>query len=422
MTHCTYPGFSNKGGHKHQPIRRRRVELAPGVYAFIGYGSSNFAAITSNNGYILIDTGDGLDATQEAVQEIAQLAPGALQAIILTHSHPDHRGGAASFMGGRQVPVWAHSDFGVELKHGKGLEKVGAARGGKQFGVGIADEDYTPNSILPRFPDSTPGPLAQPNHFVSDDKEVLTIDGVTLELYKIPGESPDTVVVWLPEQKTLFTGDNVFYSFPNLYPIRGGIYRDVELWAKGVRRLIDFAPEAIMFGHLEALVGDEIIPLLGNYAEAMEYVYNATINGMNEGKTPDELAATIELPVHLQSLPYLGEYYGAIAWAVREIFAAKLGWFDGNPSKLVPLSPLEEAQRIARLAGGTPNLHNAAQAALQTKDYRWAAQLADYLLQLGQTETGRAIKAEALEALSKIILPMAGKNYLQRSAQDLRAE
>lgn len=409
--------------HQHEQLTRKRTQLAPGIYAFVGYSSSNFAVIASKNGYILIDSGDSISGAKDALLEIKKLVSGPLQAIILTHSHPDHRGGASVFLEGRNdVPIWGHEHFGSEQKAGKGLEKIGSIRAGKQFGAGIPDDKYCPNFMLPRFEGSVAGPLplVNPNTFVLEDLTAVNIDGVNLELHRIPGETTDHVVVWLPEQKVLFSGDHVYRSFPNLYPVRGGLYRDVEQWAKAVRSLMAFKPQAIMFGHNDVAIVDEIQPLLENYAQAIEYVYAETLKGMDQGLTPDELALNIQLPEHLRNKPYLGEYYGAIAWAVRAIYAYKLGWFDGNPTNLVRLNPAEEASRMANLSGGKAQLTEAAQKALRDEDYSWAAQLADYLITLGEDATGKAIKADALEALAKEMFPMAGKNYLVRSALDLR--
>ena len=418
-----YPGFETLPQHQHHQLERKRTELAPGIFAFVGYGSSNFGVVTTKNGYILIDTGDDLNRAAEALKQIKELTPGELQAIILTHSHPDHRGGFEVFLEGRKdVPVWGHIDFGTEQKNGKGLEKVLGERFDKQFGTGIPDDRFTRNFMTPRFPDGKParGRLATPDKFFVDEKTLMTIDGVTLEIYMIPGETADHVAIWLPDQKVLFPGDHVYGSFPNIYPIRGGGYRDVERWAKAVRRLMEFKPNAVMFGHNSVPDGDAILPLLENYANAMEYVYEETIRGMNEGKTADELAVSVRLPDTLRGEPYLGEFYGAVAWAVREIFAAKIGWFDGNPTNLVPLAPIEEAERMAALAGGGEQLVRQAQTALRNEDYRWAALLADHLVHLGETTEGRRIKADALDGISRDILPISGKNYLQRSAIDLR--
>lgn len=261
----------------------------------------------------------------------------------------------------------------------------------------------------------------QPNHAVQDGKTELTIDGVKFELHTIAGESPDHVVIYLPEKKVLFSGDHVYGLMPNMYPIRGGIYRDIERWAKGVRQLMTFDANAVMPGHNAPILGKENIrKRLAQHAEAMEYVYNETIKGMNEGKTPNQLAAEIRLPEHLRKAPTLGDFYGAIPWAVKEIFVSRLGWFDGNPTNLGPLTDKEEAERVATLVGGAGKLTAKAQQALQAKDYRWATKLADYRLALSDDKATRLIKAEALEQISTNILPVSGKTYLIQSAIELK--
>ena len=60
---------------RHHPIERQRVELADGIYAFVGYSSSNFGVIHTRNGYILIDTGDDLKSVKAALQQIETPAP-----------------------------------------------------------------------------------------------------------------------------------------------------------------------------------------------------------------------------------------------------------------------------------------------------------------------------------------------------------
>ena len=110
----------------------------------------------------------------------------------------------------------------------QGLEKVLGTRFARQFGIGIPDSEYPPNFMVPRFTDGRPArePIS-PNRFFSEEKTELSIDGVRLEVYMIPGERADHVAVWLPDSQVLFAGDHVYGSFPNLYPIRGSVYRDV---------------------------------------------------------------------------------------------------------------------------------------------------------------------------------------------------
>lgn len=298
-------------------------------------------------------------------------------------------------------------------------ELIPSARFNRQFGNAIPDSLYTPNFMTPHFTNHRSGKLINPNHYVEKGKTSLIIDGVKLEIYTIPGESPDHLAIWLPERGVLFCGDNVYGCFPNIYPIRGGVYRDVERWAKGVRRLLDFNAKSAMCGHNLVLKGNEVKRVLTDYAEAIEYVYNATVKGMNEGKTPEELCEEIELPKYLQGKSYLGEFYGAIDWTIKSIYAAKLGWFDGNPTHLFPLTTRQEAERMATLAGGEPQLIASAQKALADKDYQWAMKLADYLLALGK-EDGKIIKIKAMREKSKQVLPISGINYLMQSSLEMQ--
>jgi alkyl sulfatase BDS1-like metallo-beta-lactamase superfamily hydrolase len=89
---------------------------------------------------------------------------------------------------------------------------------------------------------------------------------------------------------------------------------------------------------------------------------------------------------------------------------------------LFPLAPKDEAQRIAKLAGGAANLYAAASSSLDD-DPQWTAQLCDYLLSLDyETTEVKHLKASALERIAEELLSAIGRNYLLTSAQELRAE
>lgn len=421
-----YRGFTYTEGHGHQPPEKRRFEVAPDIHVFVGYGDSNISIIIVHDGYILVDTGSSPIGAAEVSKEIAKLTQHPLKAVILTHSHPDHRGGGEVLLQGQpsDVPVWARANFGSEQSGLKGLEKIAALRGRRQFGFDLPAESCTPNLLLIPMPDmGKPVNLIVPNSFMKEDKQELRIAGVEIELYAAPGETADHLVVWLPGKEILFVGDSMYRSFPNIYPVRGSGFRDLATWAATLKRLSGFRSKAMVMGHTAPEIGPGGSEMLSNYGEAIQYVLDATMEGMNAGMTPDELAVSVQLPARLRELPYLAELYGGVPWAVRSVFAGLLGWFDGNPSRLMPLSPEEEAERMAVMAGGADNLLRRAETALAERDYPWAAQLCDYLLVLkdGQSVArARAIKSEALEGLSNVILPITGKNYLRTCAMELR--
>lgn len=425
-----HAGFIYPPGHRHRPLEKRIHKVAPGIYTFVGYSVSNVSIITGSDGYILVDTGSSKSGAEAMLEEIKKLTDKPLKAIILTHGHADHLGGGECFMAsaGKDVPVWGHFMFGIEQEALQGLGAVAALRGKRQFGGNIPEELFTDSEILPRLPersDMTPPKNISPTHFLREDALPLEICGISLELRHAPSETQDTLVVWLPKEKILFAGDVIYRCFPNAAPLRGCAYRNFRVWSQTLHNLSLLEPNAMVMGHTPPATGAEASEMLSNMAKAARHIFDETIKGMNAGKTPDELACTVTLPEPLRSLPYTAELYGGIPWVVRAIFSGHLGWFDGRPARLVPLPPGAEAERMAQLAGGAGKLLNVAEKALRDKDYQWAAQLAEYVMRLEDNTLeakAKHVLADALEALSHIVLPITGKNYLLSCAIELREE
>ena len=188
--------------------------------------------------------------------------------------------------------------------------------------------------------------------------------------------------------------------------------------------MIKEKPEYLIGGHTRPIIGGKKInEAMTNYRDAIRFVFNKTIEGMNMGLTPDELVDYVKLPTRLAEKDYLREYYGNVEWAVRQIFNAYLGWFDGNPSNLFPLSPKEEAERIADLAGGKDALLAKARDAFARKDYQWTAKICDHLLALDPlAKEPKRIKADAFEGIAENVLSGIGRNYYLTVAQELRQE
>jgi len=116
------------------------------------------------------------------------------------------------------------------------------------------------------------------------------------------------------------------------------------------------------------------------YRDAIQSVLDQTLAGMRKGERPDELVQHVKLPPPLADNPYLQEFYGSVAWSVRAIYADRLGWFDGNATRLFPLTERQRAAKIIGLAGGADQVLARARDALAAREFQWAAELADYLL------------------------------------------
>ena len=145
---------------------------------------------------------------------------------------------------------------------------------------------------------------------------------------------------------------------------------------------------------------------------------------MNRGLTPDEIVEKVKLPEHLSRSPFLQEFYGQVDWSVRSVFTGYLGWFDGNSTTLNPLPPIEKAQHIAELAGGTDVLLQKAKIAVSQKQWQWVLELTDYLLVLNQktgVEQGvvKSLRKKSLIALGEIQSNPNARHYYLTQALEL---
>jgi alkyl sulfatase BDS1-like metallo-beta-lactamase superfamily hydrolase len=182
--------------------------------------------------------------------------------------------------------------------------------------------------------------------------------------------------------------------------------------------------EYLISGHARPIIGKENVRrTLTGYRDAIDYVLVETLKGMNDGLSPGELAHTIKLPDPLANKDDLREFYGVVEWSVRAIYSGYLGWFDGNPTNLFPLSPAEEAKRMVELIGSEKRLIKEAEKALASEDFQWACQLADFALELdpGSSEVKR-LKAEALFALADRQISSNARHYYLSVAKELSAE
>src|SRR5262249_44925909 len=157
------------------------------------------------------------------------------------------------------------------------------------------------------------------------------------ELRAAPGETHDHLFVWLPQDRTLIAGDNLYKAFPNLAAIRGSSPRPVEAWMRSLdtMRYLRPAPENLILGHTDPVRGANVIrDLLTTYRDAIAFVHHSVIRMTNQGHTPEEMVRAIRLPEHLRTHPYLAEVYGTVVGCIRGLYAGYIGWFDGNATNL----------------------------------------------------------------------------------------
>lgn len=399
------------------------TRVTDGVWHVSGLGHSNAVVLEGNTQVVLIDTLDTLERGEKLLQFIRETTGKEVKTVIYTHSHPDHRGGAGAFLGSNPEII-AFAPKTLPLEGSEMLRQIQNRRGSRQFGYTLTDEENISQGIGRRegIVYGEHIAFAAPTTVYEEDGVCREIDGISLEMARLPGETEDQICVWLPQKKVLCCGDNYYGCFPNFYAIRGGQYRDLSAWRKSIDALLAYPAEYLLPGHTGVIYGNgKIREVLGNFRDVINYILTKTLEGMNEGKSQEELAAEIRLPEEYAGLPYLGEFYGCVEWTVRAVYTAYLGWFDGNPTHLHPLPPEKHAAKMTALIGGRQAVLRAAAQAFEAKEYQWCLELCDLLLAGGGADKeARRLKADALDRAAEYETSANGRHYYKEYAKELR--
>ncbi|MBM4450586.1 MAG: MBL fold metallo-hydrolase [Chloroflexi bacterium] len=414
--------------HRDEFIGPPRIEqISEHVWTALGFGLAVTSLIHTPQGNIIVDCSicpAEARAVKKALSEKAP--PGPIKAIIYTHSHIDHIGGATVWKE-KDTEIWATDPFIEHFFKQYGLfAPAETRRGWRQMGYHVSREALPCSSIGPILEFYTIEDMAEvgvvmPTKFFSGNK-TLDFGGLKIEMHEAHGETPDTLFVWIPQDKTLLAADNFYHVFPNLYTIRGTSPRPVDDWIKSIDAMRRLEPEHLVPGHTNPIHGKEkIAEVLTNYRDAIQWVRDEVVRRANRGEDIDTITESIKLQPHLANLPYLREWYGQVDWSARAIYTNSLGWFDGRPDKLYPMNHNEAAKREITLMGGPDKVLELAAQALQEGDARWAIHLLAKLEDSGLAsdklaKTVSAKLAEAYTRLAETVHNTNGRGYLLESA------
>ena len=397
------------------PVAREQIE--PGIWRATGV--SNSYLVEAQEGYVLIDSGLPHQAKKQKalLEEVMQEKP--LLYIVLSHSHVDHAGGArlwrADHPGARII---THESF-VPMQ--RTLVELGPYFG-KRGAMAM------PNlvSATARSRDTDPlltGGHIKPDILIDDDEPLrLDLAGRNIEVLPMPGgEGADGLGVWLPDEEILFTGDLTgphFPAFPNLYSVRGERYREFLPYIRSVSKAIELNPRVIAHGHFDVIRDREYIrKALTRQRDAVQYVHDQTVEGMNQGKGLYELMATIQLPPELA----LSEGYGRVTWSVRALWETYTGWFDfESTTSLYPVTARQVYPDLVAATGGVGPILSLARQRLEGGEPVKALHLLE-VVESTEPENPEmlALKIRTLEALRTRAM-LQHRNFYEVSWLDAR--
>jgi alkyl sulfatase BDS1-like metallo-beta-lactamase superfamily hydrolase len=311
------------------------LKVNEAIYQGIGFG--NTFLITTPDGNVIVDTSSANIAPKHR-ELLTKVSDAPVRYIILTHGHGDHTGGVHLWkQEGTQIVT--QRIFPEFRAYQDRLAMFFARNNAAQFNY-----DEAKLKSLSQSPQNTVTPT-----ITFDDRYAFELGGAQFEVFHTPGETPDALSVWVPKYKAAFVGDNLYDSFPNIYTLRGTPPRWALEYVASINKVLALEPEFVLPSHGLPIVGhDRVVKRLTKYRDAIQYVHDETVKGMNDGKDVFTLMREIKLPADLD----LGETYGKVAWSVRGIYEGYVGWFDRNPASMYSASPNEADPDLVELAGG----------------------------------------------------------------------
>ncbi len=383
-------------------------KVADGVWCIGGYSLANTTVIEGDGGLIVYDTGDTKEEAEHVREAIKKISDKPVKVIIYSHSHYA-LGGGALVDNPDDVLVIGHPKLNETVK--SSLQGGGAPSAIPEVGpimtarTMIQFNNFVPNkgpdaALAGKLEIGKPIAFLPANKTVKDG-ETLDVLGLKMQFFTKYTSDDHNLTVWIPEKGVVL--NNFFWpGTPNIYTLRGGVYRDPLIWRDGLKVIRDLQPEVLLNTHTRAIVGkDEVRRRLTGYMDQISLTYDQTLRGILAGRSLGDLRDVVYIPPHLKEIPENAQVYGETVHFPEAIYQYVIGWFDGDVTKLFRVPPREEAQRLVELMGGKAKVVAAARAALDAKEYAWGTQLVQYVYLLDpRDKEARQLKADLLRQMA----------------------
>ncbi|NKB34434.1 MAG: MBL fold metallo-hydrolase [Pseudomonadales bacterium] len=404
------------------------------MYQVRGFDLANMTLVRGDSGWIIFDV---LLAEQTANAALTlaneQLGELPVMAVVYSHSHVDHFGGVRGVVSEEEVAAgeveiiapsgFMHEAIAENVYAGNAMSR----RAGLQYGRNVPSSPFgqVDSAIGKGLAAGSTGLIA-PTLVIEDDFEEHTIDGVTFVFQNTPGtEAPAEMNTWFPEQKVFWAAENITATVHNVYTLRGALVRDALSWSKQINEaLYRFGREA------EVLVSSHNWPRWGNeriqevmraQRDAYANLNNQVLFLANQGVTINEVHNEYLVPESLQQQWNVRQYHGSEFHNSRAVLNRYLGYWDGNPATLAPLSPTDSSPLYVEMMGGSEAIIVKAEELHASGEYRLAMEILNKLVYAEpDNQQGKDLLADVFEQLGYQYESASMRNVFLASAQELR--
>nr|WP_010133542.1 alkyl sulfatase dimerization domain-containing protein [Microbulbifer agarilyticus] len=369
-------------------------EVIPGFYQVRGFDLANITFVRGKTGWIVLDPLTAPEAAAAAKALVdAELGERPVVAVVYSHSHVDHWGGVRGIVDEKDVQA--------------GKVKIIAPRGFMEHAV--SENVFAGNAMnrrvqyqygtqLPASPFGHAGQglnmnvangatgLISPTTIIEDDFETLTVDGVEMEFMNTPGgEAPSQAHIWFPKDKVYWTGEDVTGVFHNVYTLRGALVRDPHVWSQHINRALyrygRNAEVMIASHHWPRWGNARVQEVLRGQRDLYANMNNYSLFHANQGVTINQIHNVFETPEGIAKQWYNRGYHGSPEHNSRAVINRYLGYWDGNPATLIPLSPADSAPLYVKMMGGSDKILREGQKLHDAGEYFLAQEILDKLVQ-----------------------------------------
>lgn len=389
-------------------------EVTPGIYQVRGIDLAQMTFIRGKTGWIAYDvlvSAETARASWELLQEhIGEGLP--ITAVIYSHNHADHWGGVRGLITDEdvasvRVQIIAPDGFMDHLVS----ENVFAGNAMNRrlfFQYGL---------LLPRSPYGyvTQGlghgvsagsvGLITPTKLITQPIEEVMVDGVRMIFQLTPDtEAPVEMNTYIPELKALWMAENVNHGMHNIYTLRGAPVRNALNWSQYINRalyLFGQEAEVLFHSHHWPRWGNERIQdVLRAQRDAYAHLNNQVLHHANQGVTINEIHNVYQVPETLQQTWYTRDYHGSHQNNARGVIQRFLGFWDANPTNLIPLSPSDSAPLYVEMMGGSEKILARGKELRDEGAYLYATEILNKLVQAEpQNRAAKDLLADVFEQL-----------------------